>query len=1019
MIWNCTQCDSANYSTIAFDLFEIEQEEFESTSVTDSNFNPLHTSTPNRASKQNRHTKRPLRLLNLNCAGILGHREELENMIHSMKPDIILGTESWLKDKHKSSEIFPQDYTVYRRDRTTKARGGVFIAITQTLTTTEEPSLATDCEILWVKIKLKGRRTLLISCFYHPETKLRNSMTNFLDSARRASKTENAIIVIGGDFNLPAWDWKSKTLKKTNQVEIHNIFKDGIEDLGLEQMVEEPTRGKNILDLFLTNQPNLVPRVEVTPYNGDHDAVYMELQIHPPKRRQPVRRIPLFKEDCIKPLKSAARDLSNLITNKYTPNSDTEEIWTELKEGLHTACTDHVPHKTTKKKPGLPWMDYETKKLIRRRDRVYKRLKKLGNPPSENKDPDHVDQVDTSLIELIEKLQTELKSLKKTIQRRLRRAHWQYVERIIVDTENPQTSSKKLFSFIKARRTEGQTISPLKDEGQLVSDPEKQAEILNKHFASVFNKKTSITDEDFEQRCPKPPNQIEYPKCKDIDITENGVRKLLSSLNPHKAPGPDGLSPKLLQIVGDEIAPAVTLLFKASYLSGRLPTDWKLAYVSPIFKKGERYKASNYRPISLTCILCKLMEHIITSHLMTHLESNNILSDSQHGFRRQRSCETQLLGFVDEVSHEVAAGKQVDTIVLDFAKAFDKVDHALLTHKLKSYGINGNMLSWIEGFLDERQQAVVVSGSKSSMRPVQSGVPQGSVLGPSLFLTYINDLPHSINSTARLFADDTMLHKTISNTKDQESLQTDIETLTTWEQKWNMQFHPDKCTNTSITRKKTNITGHYNIHNHPLENVTNTKYLGITIQGNLAWNTHIEQTCNKANQTLGFLRRNLKIGNKKMKEISYKTLVRPILEYASPVWDPHQTEQIQQLEKVQRRAARWATHRFRQTSSVEEMLQDLAWPTLQQRRKQARLETFYKYHNNLIHIQSKHAPAPSQSRHSRRQNNTQTYNIPPCTQEYRKSTFFPRTIPEWNHLPDSVVTASSLDKFKSRLAATL
>ena len=156
-----------------------------------------------------------------------------------------------------------------------------------------------------------------------------------------------------------------------------------------------------------------------------------------------------------------------------------------------------------------------------------------------------------------------------------------------------------------------------------------------------------------------------------------------------------------------------------------------------------------------------------------------------------------------------------------------------------------------------------------------------------------------------------------------------------------------------------------------------------------------------------------------MKEISYKTLVRPILEYASPVWDPHQTDQIQQLEKVQRRAARWASHRFRQTSSVEDMLQDLAWPTLQQRRKQARLETFYKYHNNLIHIQSKHAPAPSLSRHSRRQNNTQTYNIPQSTQEYRKSTFFPRTIPEWNHLPESIVTASSLDQFKSRLTATL
>ena len=182
---------------------------------------------------------------------------------------------------------------------------------------------------------------------------------------------------------------------------------------------------------------------------------------------------------------------------------------------------------------------------------------------------------------------------------------------------------------------------------------------------------------------------------------------------------------------------------------------------------------------------------------------------------------------------------------------------------------------------------------------------------------------------------------------------------------------------------------------------------------------HIQNTANKANQTLGFLRRNLKIGNKKMKENSYKALVRPVLEYASPVWDPYTASNIQKLETIQRRAARWVSHRFRQTSSVEDMLLELKWPTLETRRKHSRLTMFYKYHNKLVHIQSKYAPTKSTNLHCARQDNSQAYDIPQYKQEYRQADFFPRTIPQWNHLPEHVVAAETLDIFKSRLAALL
>ena len=369
--WRCVICDNANYSTTAFDLHglsNVHQEFSQSSNCTmnsnlDGSFHPLHASTPTRSSKQDKHTRRPLRFLTLNCRSIIGKTIDFENLTQSVKPDVILGTESWLNLKISNAEIFPKGYTIYRKDRPdTVNGGGIFIAVSDELTTSEEPELSTDCEILWIKIKLKGRRTLLVSCFYHPHTGYKESMENFLSSIRRASTHENAIIVIGGDFNLPGFDWRAKTLKKTNHPTIHRDFRDGINELGFEQMVEEPTRDENFLDLFLTNNPNLVQRTETLPGLSDHDAVYMEVQIHPPKRRQPKRRIPLYTEECIGPLREAVTELSENIIENHSLESNVETVWNELKDGLLQACEDHVRHKITKSKSSLPWVEYDTKK---------------------------------------------------------------------------------------------------------------------------------------------------------------------------------------------------------------------------------------------------------------------------------------------------------------------------------------------------------------------------------------------------------------------------------------------------------------------------------------------------------------------------------------------------------------------------------------------------------------------------------------------------------------------------------
>ena len=261
---------------------------------------------------------------------------------------------------------------------------------------------------------------------------------------------------------------------------------------------------------------------------------------------------------------------------------------------------------------------------------------------------------------------------------------------------------------------------------------------------------------------------------------------------------------------------------------------------------------------------------------------------------------------------------------------------------MNAYGIRGHTLKWIKDFLDNRKQSVVTNGISSSTIPVSSGVPQGSVLGPILFLAYINGLPEQVRSRVRLFADDTAMYLCISSLSEANILQEDLLKLEKWEEDWDMNFIPAKCQVLHVTRFKTPIPSKYFLHNTELESVPAAKYLGVTISEDLSWGNHINNINKKANQTLGCLKRNIKVHNQDLKSTAYKTLVRPQLEYASSVWSPHTDTDIKKIESVQRRSARWATHDYRSTSSVTEMLKKLSWRPLDQRRIDTRLIMLYK-----------------------------------------------------------------------------
>ena len=305
---------------------------------------------------------------------------------------------------------------------------------------------------------------------------------------------------------------------------------------------------------------------------------------------------------------------------------------------------------------------------------------------------------------------------------------------------------------------------------------------------------------------------------------------------------------------------------------------------------------------------------------MNHLSQNNLLSDNQHGFRARRSCETQLITTVQELAKNISSGKQIDAILFDFSKAFDKVPHRRLLMKLDHYGIRGTTLKWIQDFVIGRIQQVLLDGTHSSTCDVDSGVPQGTVLGPLLFLIFINDLPEYVTSNARLFADDCLLYRVINNNNDQHQLQNDIQQLEIWEKKWQMQFNADKCLTIHLTKKRKTAEFNYTLHNYIPEVTKDSKYLGVTFSSNLSWNSHINNISAKANRTIGFLRRNIHSC--------------PSIEYASSVWDPYTRNNIQQLEAIQRRAARFVYNNFydREPGVVTSMISRLQWESLEQRR---------------------------------------------------------------------------------------
>ena len=571
---------------------------------------------------------------------------------------------------------------------------------------------------------------------------------------------------------------------------------------------------------------------------------------------------------------------------------------------------------------------------------------------------------------------------------------------------NCKKDPKCFWKFVRNKFNTNSSVGTLLSQhDQLVTDDEDKANILNTFFSGVFTSESLSDLPSMESAVKSNGTSI----C-DICITPLAVQDRLSKIEPNKAFGPDGISPRVLKELSTQLALPICILFNKSLESGVLPMDWKSAIITAIFKKGSKSDPNNYRPVSLTCVLCKLLESFVRDAIVNHMIDLSLYSECQHGFRKGRSCATQLLEVLEDCTKFMDEGNSFDIIYLDFKKAFDSVPHKRLLIKLESYGITGNVLKWVGSFLSNRIQKVKVKDAISDEAAVLSGIPQGSVLGPILFTIYINDLPDNVSSACKIFADDTKLYSTTDN---HANLQIDINHLTEWSEKWQLLFNASKCK--VVHYGHNNPKTVYNIVSNgiyvDIEECQEERDLGVLFDQQLKFDRHIQSAINKANKMLGIIKRSFSYLDSDMLIRLYKALVRPHLEYCNVIWSPLLKRQSVSIEKVQRRATKLITNI--RDLNYGQRLAALGLPSLKFRRLRGDLIQCYKIINKIddVDVNNFFHFLP----HSLTRNSANKVFIKYSRTNIRKNVFSNRVAPFWNSLPDGVKFTDSINSFKNLL----
>ena len=802
---------------------------------------------------------------------------------------IISLTESHVNENILDAEIAIKGYDIFKRNRQTGIKkGGILTYIRSDMAVSaKELTSGSIGMIEYLCIYIKDINVLLVTVYRPPENNNQN-FTQVLKNIDDCIKSLESYpsIIFTGDMNLPNINFlNGEATNNSNTGSSQSALINFANDHFLTQLIEEPTRLNNILDLLYTNNEDLFAGIEVQENNilSDHRLIVANLTI-------------LCNEDSRADGNLPQHSLRNL--NFFDRNVDWEKInqeianinWeakfngTDINENFDYFCAEllnisekYVPKRKTKRerKPKIPRHRHL---LIRKKRALYRKIYRNTNQ--------------TRLARLKSNIASIEQQLKLSYDNERRQKESKATECI---KQNP----KYFFTYSATKSKIKFGIGPFMKDGEIINNAKKKAEILREQFESVFS--TSPVN---DQSTSHQPRGASVSTLQDFDITEEDIINQIKKLRKNAAAGPDNIPAILLKNCSGTIASPICQLWKKSLEVGCIPEILKTGIITPIFKGGDRTQPQNYRPVSLTSHVIKLFESLIRTKIENHLVENDLFNENQHGFRKGRSCISQLLDHYNKIIEDLENGHRNHVIYLDFAKAFDKVHHTILLQKLQNIGITGKLHVWIKEFLCSRKQTVSVEGHQSENSDVLSGVPQGSVLGPLLFLIHIGDIDEEIsnNSTISCFADDTRIMRKITQDTDCQLLQEDLNSIYGWADKNKMKFNDKKFESIHYQPNRQEYADQaYSTGDGSLiEQKSSVRDLGIMMSNDATFKENIGTMVKRGKRMAGWALRTFQSRDKNVMLTLYKALIRPFIEYGCQVWSPQNIGEIRKLENVQR-----------------------------------------------------------------------------------------------------------------------
>jgi len=917
--------------------------------------------------KSDQPSKTKLLFYYTNARSIRNKLDDFKLELIEKEPDIVGITETWLSDNDSNHILDDIGYEVIRRDRVDRKGGGVLLMIKSGIPYETDNTMAGlvghHFESVWCSVKL-GNYQLKVGVCY------RSGATNDDDLLKQALNSARSKAIVLGDFNYPDIDWVYETAKSS----VSNKFIELLRENFMIQNVKEATRQDRVLDLVLSSSDLELSGITLTEPLGesDHSVITGEIKCSRPTIVRNHEGWNYKKAD----FKSISAKLHLINWDSIFRNKDIDDSWLTFKNEVLNLMAQFIPRVKFKNKKGVEWMTKTLLKEISFKKRLWKIYKDKGDN------------------ELYEKFREQAKIVKASI----KKVKAEYEERL---SKNSKFNPKGIFRYIVKKKNNYGDLAIKGDNNELISEPYDIAKRFNDYFSSIF-----IENTDAEIRF-LPRSTEDY-----VEVTEKEVLEYLLKVNPNKSGGLDGITSILVRNCAESMVKPVTKLFNQSIKVGRVPEDWKLAMVTPIHKGGNKSDICNYRPVSLTPVLSKVMEKIIRERIQRILDDENIISGGQHGFVKGRSCLTNLLTFYENVTRELDKGSDYIAIYLDFRKAFDTVNQRRLVTKLKDIEIPNYICKWIEHWLIDRHQKVVFRGKLSNSCEVKSGVPQGSVLGPTLFNIYINDITSDIKSKILLFADDIKLGRSINDLVDYEILQDDLNKLHMWSTKWGLEFNTNKCKVVHFGRKRMNYD--FMINGITLEYVSEYKDLGILVDQKLKFRNHIGKITARAQRSLGLIKSTFASRRKEVLLPLYKTLIRPVLDYGAQLWSPRFKMDINAIEGLQRRLTKCLTGLY--NKEYDERLNICELQSLKDRRIRGDMIEIFKMINGRYKINIEDMIKPYSGRILRGHN--KKIKREKFKTDLRASYFTVRASSKWNELGSGIVNAKDLLEFKKEIDRT-